>query len=123
MTPSRCAFKRCIDTVGSETMCILSKKARDQKLFYACDAANKGGHHHVVKNISWFDTKDNDFNYVVLDFDVCDGVDKDAAHALDYSFMKVDPMNGPKTIFYGQGTDAGGGGGKFRFKSTKLKTK
>ena len=30
-------------------------------------------------------------------------------HALDYSFMKVDRANGQKTIFYGQGTDSGGG--------------
>ena len=47
---------------------------------------------------------------IVLDSDVCDGTDADTAHALDFSFKKLDPIKGPKARFFGQGTDAGGGG-------------
>ena len=90
-------------------MHVLLKKARYQKMLCACDSANKGGNYYMVKNISWVDVKDNDFNCVVLDSDACDGTEKHTSHALDCSFMKVDPMNGPKAMFYSQGIDAGGG--------------
>ena len=54
--------------------------------------------------------KDNEFNCVLLDSDVCDGADVDTAHVLDCSFMKVDLINRLTTIFYGKGKDVGGGG-------------
>ena len=47
---------------------------------------------------------------MVLDSDVCDGTDLETAHALDLSFKKVDPIDGPRTKFHGQGTHDGGGG-------------
>ena len=54
MTLPKGALKRYIDTVGAETIHVLIKKARDQKLFYACDEANKGGHRHTVKRFLGF---------------------------------------------------------------------
>ena len=53
--------------------------------------------------------KDNEFDCEVLDSDACDGTDKDTVCALDFSFMRVDPTDRPKTIFCGQGTDASSG--------------
>ena len=66
----------------------------------------------MVKQMSWFKTCDNDLHAVTSDSDVCDGTDSDTAHALDFSFKKIDPVtdNDEKTIFNGQINDAGGDG-------------
>ena len=109
MTPFRGTFKRCMDTAGAEAAHSLRKKSRNQKLLCACGEENKGGCHHMVKKISWFHVKDNEFDCAVLDSNACDGIDKYTAYALDCSFMRVDPTNGPKAIIYSQGTDSGDG--------------
>ena len=110
MSPSKDSLRRTIFSVGVDTLCILRTKIKDEQLFYACDGANKGGYHHMVKKMSWFDLKCNDLNVVVIDSDACIGTDLETAKALDFSFTKIDPLDGSKVIFRGQGTDAGGGG-------------
>ena len=103
-------FKEDIKTVSTETLAVLRRKIKDKKLYYGCDAANKGGYHHMVKKLAWCDSKTKELECIVLDSDVCDGTDSDTVNALDFSFRKLDPIDGPKIQFFGQGTDAGGGG-------------
>ena len=95
--------------VGAETLVEIRKKCKDKTLHYACDAAIKGGHHHMVKKMSWHSYEERELNIITLDSDACDGTDIDAANALDYSFRKLDPIEGTKRKFNGQGTDSGGG--------------
>ena len=110
MGPAKDTFRRSVKQVGIETLVVLRSRVLGKKLHCGCDAAIKGGLHHVVKKISWHDSDKSELECVVLDSDVCDGTDVDTAHALDYSFRKIDPIEGSKIQFFGQGTDAGGGG-------------
>ena len=64
----------------------------------------------MVKKIAWIGALQFECDCVVLDSGACGGTDLDAARVLDFSFKKVDPIDGPKTKSHGQGTDAGGGG-------------
>ena len=89
MTPGRSVLKKCLSNVGSETLLALWKKLRNQKLFCANDAASKGGCHHMVKNIAWFDVLQFEFDCEVLDSNTCDGTDLDAVRSLDFSFKKL----------------------------------
>ena len=47
--PSRKAFRTSMQQVGAETLVEIRKKCKDKMLHHACDAAIKGGHHHMVK--------------------------------------------------------------------------
>ena len=110
MAPCKDTFRRDVKKLGCETLIILRKQIVGQCLCYACDAANKGGYHHMVKKIAWHHYEKSELNVVVLDSDVCDGTDMDAVEALNNSFLKLDPISGPKVFMHGQRTDAGGGG-------------
>ena len=65
----------------------------------------------MVKRISWFNTHYNDLHVVTLCSEVCDGTDSDTAHALDFSFKKIDHVtdDDDKTVFNGKDNDARGG--------------
>ena len=67
---------RIISTINSQ-----GSKIKNQQLFHACDGANKGGYHHMVKKMSWFDfaynvVRNNRYslfpnNYILhIDFDI-----------------------------------------------------
>lgn len=45
-----------------------------------------------------------------MDSDVCNGTDRETAFGIDFSFSKLDPLEGNKLKLYSQATDAGGGG-------------
>ena len=70
MSLSKDTLNRCIRQVAAEALILLRRKVVNQKLFYGCDTANKGGLHHVVKKLAWFDYSNIEFNVVVLDSEV-----------------------------------------------------
>ena len=57
MAPSKDTFRRDMKKLGYETSIALRRKIVGQCLCYACDASHKGGYHHMVKKISWFNFK------------------------------------------------------------------
>lgn len=78
-------------------------------MYLACDAANKGGMHYMVKKLAAFDLHNDKLDVIVLDSNVCEGTNTKTAEAIDFSLQKVD-VDGTKSILNRQSTDAGGGG-------------
>ena len=77
MCPAKDVFKTGIKTVTAETLAVLRMKTKGKKLHYGCNAANKGGYHHIVKKIAWHDMDNAELCCIVLESDVCDSMDVD----------------------------------------------
>jgi hypothetical protein len=89
----------------------LRELVEDVNLFIACDKGNsRKGINSFVKYICGYDEKQDRVVKYVLDIDVADGKNEDAAEAIDDSLSKIDQQGRPKIRLVGQGTDGGGGG-------------
>ena len=96
LVPSASATSRCIKKTSAKTLAMIRRNVSDKKLHFACDAANKGGFHYVVKKSSWHDVQTSELNVIVADSDVCEGIDRETAVGVDFSFQKLDPSTNNK---------------------------
>ena len=65
--------------------------------------------HYIVKKTSFYYTKDNYLNAMVVDSDVCEGMRKKTIIVIDSSFTKLGTLSKKKKLC-SHATDAGGGG-------------
>ena len=84
MAPCKDTFRRCLKKVAAETLCVVRKEVADKTLHFACDAANKGGFHFMVKKLACHDEKNKDLNVMVVDSNVCDGTNRETAFGVDF---------------------------------------
>ena len=53
----------------------------------------------MVKSLAYHNTNSKLFEYVIIDYDMCNGSCIDTAIALEYVFVKVDPLERGKLDF------------------------
>ena len=110
--PCRSTMCELLHATAEEILSIARESSSSAKTYFACDAANKKGTHHMIKHISYCDTVNEKLIACELDSDACVGTNEKVAIAIDISMKKLDPEDAslPKRVMHGLSTDAGGGG-------------